>query len=148
VSRRRTNSFPFVLHQFLDYILGFWLLISGVRFPHSAAVTAISVGGALVLLAMLSEGVIGIGKVSRGSHATLDGVLVAILAAAPIALHFTRARAALVTFEGAAAVLLWLTATTNYANPKRRQPGVATRTALVETTPRVLGRAFGRINRG
>jgi hypothetical protein len=146
MSRRDDAGFPFFVHQLIDYILGFCLLFSGMRFPHLAAVVAWVAGGMLILLAMLSDTAIGLGKVERRTHATIDGIVVAVLVASPILFHFTRARGAFVTLEAAGVLLLWLTARTAYIKPARR-PIAGTARDVASVMPRALGRAIGKATR-
>jgi hypothetical protein len=154
--RRAAGSVPFWAHQLAEMLLGGLLLIEGARTGQHTAVL-VGMGGALVLLSLLSDGALGAWPwIGRRLHRVLDVVAAAALALSPLVLSLD-AVLAIVILEAAALGMVWLAVRTNWTtrrgrsrtarpSPSRPEPGPASAPspAPEAALARKLGVAVGK----
>ncbi len=115
--RAAAGTVPFWAHQLAEMLLGALLLIEGARTGQHTAVLA-GLGGALLLLSLLSDGALGAWPwIGRRFHRVLDVAAAAVLAASPLLLSLS-AVLPIVVLEAAAVGMAWLALRTNWT-PKR-----------------------------
>jgi hypothetical protein len=154
--RRAAGTVPFWAHQLAEMLLGGLLLIEGARTGQHTAVL-VGMGGALLLLSLLSDGALGAWPwVGRRLHRVLDVVAAAALALSPLVLSLD-AVLAIVVLEAAALGMVWLAVRTNWttrrvrprptrASPWRPEPDPTPAPSPAPEAPlaRKLGAAVGK----
>jgi hypothetical protein len=121
--RTAAGTVPFWAHQLAEMLLGGLLLIEGAR-TGQHTVVLVSLGSALLLLSLLSDGALGAWPwIGRRLHRVLDFAAAAVLALSPVLLALTSALP-IVILEAAALGMVWLALRTNWA-PKRIRTPVA-----------------------
>ena len=128
--RAHAGAVPFWAHQLAEMLLGGLLLVEGARTGQHTAVL-VGMGGALLLLALMSDGALGVWPwIGRRLHRVLDLVAAVALAISPLVLSL-EAALAIVILEAAALGMAWLAIRTNWTNwsVRTRRPAQARRPA-------------------
>jgi hypothetical protein len=142
--RTAAGTVPFWAHQLAEMLLGGLLLIEGAR-TGQHTVVLVSLGSALLLLSLLSDGALGAWPwIGRRLHRVLDFAAATVLALSPVLLALTSALP-IVILEAAALGMVWLALRTNWAPkrirtpvappPPRPAPTATPPTATTATTP-------------
>jgi hypothetical protein len=122
--RTAAGTVPFWAHQLAEMLLGGLLLIEGAR-TGQHTVVLVSLGSALLLLSLMSDGALGAWPwIGRRLHRALDFAAAAVLALSPVLLALTSALP-IVILEAAALGMVWLALRTNWAPKRTRTPAAA-----------------------
>ncbi len=146
----RPARLAFGFHQGLEYLAGLYLVGNAAHLRETGAVVCFVAGVAMVVLAALTHGPLGIGPRPPATHRMADLVLVPTLAAAPVLFHFGHDLAAVLLVEPLAAAMVVMVKVTNYTRPQPRgrrceRPGApaASRAVISEETIRAGARVAG-----
>jgi hypothetical protein len=149
----------FWIHQLVEYVLAIGLGWAGARSSGTAQVVLLAAAVAIGLVAALTDGPLGAGRLlSRRTHRVLDVVLLVVAAVGGVALIVTGETAAGAVLVAVAALLTFLWRRTRYERrPSARRDAAraavdAALTTAVQrrsrppgpSTARALGRLAGR----
>jgi hypothetical protein len=131
---RFTPRLAFGVHQVADYALGVALFAAGLHLGGATQLLALSAGGALVLINLLTVSRLTLRPLlSRRAHHLADLVLVAALIAAAATLYRELHTSGVILGGGIALLLLWVERSTRYV------PASATLSARATSGPVLTG---------
>jgi hypothetical protein len=129
----RAGRIPFWVHQLVELLLAVLLLVEGAR-TGEHTVVLVSLGAALLLLALCSDGALGAWPwIGRRLHRVLDLVAALVLAASPLVLGLDRVLA-IVLIELAALAMVWLALRTEWRPKAERTKATRTKATRPEAT--------------
>jgi hypothetical protein len=114
---------PFWIHQLVEYVAGAGIAWTGARASGAAQAVVVTAGLVLVLLAAVSDGPLGAGRlIGRRAHRAADGVIVVAAAAGGVTLAATDHVGAAVVVLVTGALVAYLFLRTRYERrpPRRR----------------------------
>ena len=113
----RPGRLAFGFHQGLEYGIGLYLVQFAARLREAGAAVCFVAGMAMVVLAALTHGPLGIGPLPRALHRVADLLLITAVAAAPLLFHLGNDLGAVLLLEVLAAAMVVLVKATNYTRP-------------------------------
>ena len=142
---------PFGVHQAIEYLLGLFALVSLARIePRSAGLCA-GAGGALLALAAVSGGRLGLtARIGPRLHRVLDYLAVPVLATSPWWSGVGWGAGGVWVVEALAIAMLWLARATTYRRlaPEPAKPAPSTPpSTTVNDAARTAGRLAGNLGR-
>jgi hypothetical protein len=146
----RPARLAFGFHQGLEYLAGLYLVGNAAHLRETGAAVCFVAGVAMVVLAALTHGPLGIGPLSKALHRMADLVFIPTLAAAPLLFHLGHDVAAVLLLEPLAVAMVVMVKVTNYTRPQPRarrcsRPAApaASRAVISEETIRAGARVAG-----
>lgn len=106
---------PLGAHQAVEYLLGALLVATSLQLAGSTQATLAGAGAAIIALAALSQGALGLlGAVGPRTHRVLDPALALALAASPVLYRDHLDAAAVIVSEACAVLMLRMATLTRY----------------------------------